>query len=118
VSEWAVEMEPEVERWLMSLGGAAFAQAERALDRLAGEGVLLGEPYTRQLSGKLRELRAMVDNRPTRVTYFVAPGGVIVLLTVFVKTTQRETAEIQRAERAMARCIDEHLSGREEGDGY
>jgi hypothetical protein len=114
VATWTVEAEPEVERWVASLDGAGFAQVERAIDRLAREGVLLGEPYSRQIAGKLRELRVNVGNRATRMTYFVAPGGRIVLLTVFVKTQRRETAEIRKAERAMAACIAEGHSTDEE----
>jgi hypothetical protein len=40
---------------------------------------LLGEPYTRQLDGKLRELRFHLDRRAVRVTYWIASGRRIVL---------------------------------------
>ncbi len=86
-------------------------QVERYIDLLADQGVLLGEPFTRQLDGKLRELRFYLGRRQTRVTYYIATGGTIVLLTVFAKTRPRERAEIERARRAMQRCIDEgHLT--------
>jgi len=76
---------------------------------------LLGEPYTRQLDGKLRELRFHLDGRAVRVTYWIASGRRIVSLTVFAKTRMRETGEIERARRTMARCIaDEHTV--EDGD--
>jgi hypothetical protein len=39
---------------------------------LAGQGPLLGEPYTRQLDGKLRELRFYLNGLPVRVTYWIA----------------------------------------------
>lgn len=68
---------------------------------------MLAEPYTRQLRGKLRELRAYIAGRPTRVTYFIAPGRRVILLTVFPKTQWREPAEVERADRAMRRCIEE-----------
>jgi predicted nucleotidyltransferase len=66
-----------------------------------------GEPYTRQLDGKLRELRFYLDRQATRITYWVAPGRRIVLLTIFRKTRMREHGEISRARRVLARCVAE-----------
>jgi hypothetical protein len=74
------------------------------LDLLEKRGVLLGEPYSRQLSGKLRELRFYCGGERVRITYWIAPGRRIIALTVFSKTRMHETAEINRAVRAMARC--------------
>ncbi len=42
-----------------------------------------------------------------RVTYWIASGRRIVLLTVFTKSRMRETGEVERARRAMARCMAE-----------
>ena len=42
-----------------------------------------------------------------RVTYWIASGRRIVLLTVFMKTRMRESAEVDRARRALARCMAE-----------
>lgn len=102
-----IELEEEVERWLLALPDEAFGQAERYIDLLAEQGVHLGEPFTRQLHGKLRELRFHLGRQQIRITYYVATGRRIVLLTVFVKTRQRERTEIQRAWRAMQVCIAE-----------
>lgn len=101
-----VEIEPEVEGWLGALDAAGLAQAAHAIDLLESRGVLLGEPHTRQLDGKLRELRFTVAGEPTRISYFVATGRRIILLTVFTKTQDREPAEIERARRAMANCVE------------
>src|SRR5712691_4712042 len=76
------------------------------VDLLESEGVGLGEPYTRQLRGKLRELRFYIGRERYRISYYVATGRRIILLTVFKKSRQRETAEIDRAEVAMQRCIE------------
>ena len=104
-----VELEPEVDSWLESLN--QFGQAERYIDLLGDQGVHLSEPFTRQLDGKLRDLRFYLDRQPTRISYYIATGRIIVLLTVFTKTRPRERAEIDRARRAMQRCItDGHLS--------
>jgi hypothetical protein len=48
------ELEPEVRDWLEGLDDQRWAQAMFHLDLLEERGALLGEPYTRQLAGKLR----------------------------------------------------------------
>jgi hypothetical protein len=108
IAVWgAVEVEPEVEKWLAALPDFSFGQAAFAIDLLSDDGPLLGEPYTRQLDGKLRELRFYVEGRRWRITYFIASGRRIVLLTVFPKAARRERNEIERARLAMARCLAE-----------
>jgi Phage derived protein Gp49-like (DUF891) len=67
-----VELEPEVRDWLEGLSTAQFATAAFYVDLLAERGPLLGEPYTRQLDGKLRELRFHLERRAVRVTYWIA----------------------------------------------
>lgn len=111
-----VELEPEVRDWLESLPTLLFATAAFYVDLLAERGPLLGEPYTRQLDGKLRELRFHLEGRAVRVTYWIAPGRRIVLLTVFAKTRMREAGEVERARRALARCMaEEHTAENEDG---
>lgn len=106
--DWgSVELEPEVDRWLAGLSDEEFGQAAFYIDLLAERGVHLSEPYTKQLKGKLRELRFFVGRQRLRVTYFIAPGRRIILLTVFPKTRPQERHEIARAERAMKACVTE-----------
>jgi hypothetical protein len=62
----------------------------------------------------LRELRFHVGREQLRITYFIAPGRRIVLLTVFRKTRQRERAEIDRAWQAMRACMTDHLGEKAE----
>lgn len=88
-----VELEPEVRDWLEQLPTDQFARAAFYIDLLAYEGPLLSEPYTRQLDRKLRELRFHLDRQAVRITYWIASGRRIVLLTVFVKTRMREDKE-------------------------
>jgi hypothetical protein len=102
-----VELEPEVRDWLERLPTAQFARVAFYVDLLADEGPLLGEPYTRQLDGKLRELRFHLDDDAMRVTYWIAAERRIVLMTVFRKTRMREYREVQRARRAFRRCVEE-----------
>jgi hypothetical protein len=116
--DWGtVELEPEVRLWLEQLPAEQFATAAFYLDLLAEQGPLLGEPYTRQLHGKLRELRFHLGRQAIRVTYWIAPERRIVLLTVFVKARMRERREVARANRAMARCLARGHSVDEEGEG-
>ena len=113
-----VELEPEVRDWLEELPTDRFATAAFYVDLLAEQGPLLGEPYTRQLDGKLRELRFHLDRQAVRITYWIASGRRIVLLTVFVKTRMREEREADRARRALARCMAaEHTAEEGESDG-
>lgn len=102
-----VELEPEVQKWLEELTTVQFARVAFYIDLLADEGPLLGEPYTKQLDGKLRELRFHLERDAVRITYWIASGERIVLLTVFRKTRDRETREVDRARRALARCVAE-----------
>lgn len=115
----SVELEPEVVDWIDGLSDAEFGRVEFYIDLLAEKGVLLDHPYTRQLRGKLRELRFYLG--PTgdavRISYYVARGRWIILLTVFSKQRRREVAEIERAERAMNRCIREGHTAEDESDG-
>jgi hypothetical protein len=57
-----------------------------------------------------------MDGRPFRLTSWVASGRRIVLLTVFAKTRMRESVEVDRARRAMARCRATERTV-EDGDG-
>ncbi|MEX0782958.1 MAG: type II toxin-antitoxin system RelE/ParE family toxin [Dehalococcoidia bacterium] len=107
---WMIESEPEVTEWARGLTTEQFARAVFYVDLLEQQGSLLSEPYTRQLRGKLRELRFHLETSQWRMTYYIGTRRRIVLLTVFRKTQRREAHEIDRAERAMNRCIDErHL---------
>ena len=102
-----VELESEVRDWYLALDDENQARVRFHIDRLAELGPLLDEPHTKQLDGKLRELRFFLDSRATRITYWIASGRRIILLTIFVKTRQRERHEIDRARRAMQVCIDD-----------
>ncbi len=79
---------------------------------LATRPTTLGEPYSRHLGGKLRELRFIMDGSSVRITYWLASERRIVLLTVFRKTRQRERSEVDRALQAQKEC--EALHGRAE----
>jgi hypothetical protein len=111
------EPEPEVRDWLEGLDDQRWAQAMFHLDLLEAYGALLEEPYTRQLDGKLRELRFYCGGQRMRISYWIAPGRRVIMLTVFTKTKLRETAEIERAAEAMARCQREGHTANEDAEG-
>ncbi len=105
-----IELEPEVSEWFENLSDVEFGRAAFYVDLLAEYGVLLTEPYSKQLDGKLRELRFLLNGKATRITYWIAPMRRIVLLTVFTKSNNRERSEVARARKAMAVCVQEmHL---------
>ena len=52
-----MEIEPEVRSWLERLSDRDFGRADFLVGLLAEQADSLGEPYTRHLGGKVRELR-------------------------------------------------------------
>jgi hypothetical protein len=53
----------------------------------------MDEPYTRQLPGKLRELRFHLAQQAVRISYRIAANRRIILLTVLRKQRMSEDAE-------------------------
>lgn len=103
-----VELEPEVRVWLDSLSLADYRTVEYHADRLAESPTTLGEPYSKHLRGAVRELRFHLGRSAWRITYWLAPEQRIVLLTVFRKTRDRDTAEVNRAIAVQRRCELDH----------
>lgn len=97
----------EVREWLRTLERRQKGQAHFHIDLLADRGVHLGEPYTRQLRGKLRELRFTCGGERQRISYYIASERRIILLTVFHKTKRRERQEVERAARAMLAHVED-----------
>jgi hypothetical protein len=108
VKLYDIEMEPEVRAWLEALTTQHLARVDFVVGLLAEEAETLGEPYTRHLGGKVRELRFYLGSQQTRVTYWLAPGRRVILLTVFRKSRQKESAEVERAYLAQKICETEH----------
>ena len=57
-----------MEEWLASLPDEEFGQAAFCIDLLADRGMHPGEPYTRQLRWKLRELRFYIGRDRQRIS--------------------------------------------------
>jgi hypothetical protein len=83
---YEVELEPEVRSWLAGLNDRDLGRVDFLVGLLAERAEDLSEPYTRHLGGKVRELRFHLLHQQTRVTYWLAPGRRVILLTVFRKT--------------------------------
>ncbi|MFI6885363.1 type II toxin-antitoxin system RelE/ParE family toxin [Streptosporangium canum] len=105
---YAIEIEPEIQLWLESLSERDYVKVEALADLLAEQAETLDEPYSKQLGGKLRELRLSLPHRQVRITYWLAPGRRAVLLTVFSKTRRKEISQVERAHRAQAECESRH----------
>ena len=105
---YVVEVEPEVRQWLDSLSDHNYGRAEFYADLLADNAETLGEPSSRHLGGKVCELRIHLQRQQVRITYWLAPGRRVVLLTVFYKTQRSETTEVDRALVAQKECEAEH----------
>lgn len=105
---YEVEVEPEVRSWLEQLPDRDFGRVDFLVGMLAERAADLGEPYTRHLGGKVRELRFHLLAQQSRITYWLAPARRVILLTVFRKTRSAEVAEVARALQAQKVCEAEH----------
>lgn len=95
-----------VGEFLDSLTIESQARVLRLIDLLTNYGVLLKEPYTRQLKGKLRELRITDRFGEIRMVYFPFTGRRLILLHGFVKKTRKTPVrDIQIAERRLKEFI-------------
>ena len=105
---YVIELEPEVREWLQTLTLTEYAKVEAMADILAEQAETLGEPYSRHLVGKTRELRFYLTRNAVRISYWLAPGARVVLLTVFRKTRPVERTEVERAVAAQHECALGH----------
>ncbi len=111
--DWTVEFyqdskgrEP-VGDFINSLPVGTQAKILRLIDLLARYGVLLKEPYTKQIKGKLRELRIIDKSGNIRIFYFSHTGKRFILLHGFVKKTGKTPdREIGIAEKRMNDLIE------------
>lgn len=79
----------------------------RIIDLLGEYGILLKEPYTRWVRGKIRELRLKDPHGAIRVLYFTYTGRRFILLHGFIKKTEKTPLrEIKIAEKRMNDFIE------------
>jgi len=108
LDRYVIELEPQVREWLDTLSLKDYAKVEAMADILADQAETLGEPYSRHLSGRTRELRFRLERSAVRISNWLASGRRTVLLTVFRKTRQVERAEVDRAVTAQQVCAVGH----------
>ena len=106
---WTVELEPEVEKWMLALPMSQFSLVLPLVERLAEIGNQMSFPHSKSLGAGLFELRFNNANQTWRITYYFASDRRIVLLTVFAKQRLNERHQIQRARHALTRCQTEHF---------
>lgn len=111
LDRYEIELEPEVRDWLDELPVRHYVRAMQVADALADAPETFGEPRSRHLGGPVRELRMHLEPDDWRVTYWLAPGRRVVLLTAFRKTRMRESAQVDRALAAQAECARSHGVG-------
>ncbi|MBI5408794.1 MAG: type II toxin-antitoxin system RelE/ParE family toxin [Nitrospirae bacterium] len=81
---------------------SARAKIVKLIDLLSEYGVLLKEPYTKQIRGKIRELRIKDSQGAVRILYFTFTGKRYILLHGFIKKTDKTPErEIEIAEKRM-----------------
>ena len=98
-----------VSDFLDSLPSGTRAKVVRLIELLAEQGVLLKEPYTRHIRGKIRELRIKDNLGLVRVFYFTFTGRRFILLHCFLrKTDKTPEKEIELAGRRMKDFVERH----------
>ena len=110
--DWTIEYyrdekgkEP-VADFIDSLAIDTQAKVFRRIDLLGEYGVLLKEPYTRQIRDKIRELRIKDTQGAIRVLYFTYTGRRFILLHGFIKKTEKTLEkEIEIAEKRIKEFI-------------
>jgi hypothetical protein len=105
---WAVELYESdeegcpVQEFLDALDKPRRAKLLAAIKLLEEEGPTLPFPYSSQVRGKLRELRAHYGSEHYRVLYFGAPTRAFVLLHALRKHTERlPERDLKLAEKRM-----------------
>jgi len=101
-----------VEEFLKDLPKSHETKANILIQRLSQEGNMLGFPFTKAISGKLRELRIQISPNAYRIFYFMVTGRKIVLVHAFTKKSQEiPRKEIEIAENRVKDYIRRHKNG-------
>lgn len=83
-----------VEEFLLTLPKSHETKVNILIQRLSQGGIMFGFPFTKTISGKLKELRIQASPNIYRIFYFLFTDRKIVLLHAFTKKSQ----EIPRKE--------------------
>jgi phage-related protein len=106
--EWTVEYYKDAEgnepaaTFIDALPDKTIVKVFRIIKLLREYGILLKEPYTKQIKGKIRELRIKDSQGAIRILYFTHTGKRFILLHGFIKKTEKTPErEIEIAEKRM-----------------
>ncbi|MHB1986913.1 MAG: type II toxin-antitoxin system RelE/ParE family toxin [Acidimicrobiales bacterium] len=116
MSQWSVELEPEVEERLATRLPSEFATVAFHIDRLSEHGSALRMPHSRSLGSGLFELRFDLGRVSQRLTFFFAGERRVVLLTAFRKQRSNERSEVERVRLVMRRSIEQGHTANEGDD--
>lgn len=115
---WAVEFHEDSDAgcpgrdFLDALDGPRRAKIVALIALLADRGPTLPFPYSSQVRGKVRELRAHYGKEHYGVLYFAAPHRVFVLLRALRKTSSEiPEGDVRIAEGRMKRYLEQGQSG-------
>jgi phage-related protein len=115
IMEWTVDFykdasgEEPVRVFMDSLSLTVRAKITRVIEKLVEYGVLLKEPFTKQIKGKIRELRVKDAQGNIRILYFTYTGRRFILLHGFIKKTDKTPErDIETAEKRMYDYIKRH----------
>jgi hypothetical protein len=100
-----IDLHPEVVGWLQELPDDDFGHALSTSTYWLIRAPSWGSPIRDKFAASFGNCAFTSVERTAGSATFIAPGRRIVLLTVFRKTKPRETAQIDRAEAAMKRCV-------------
>lgn len=101
-----------VEEFLMALPKNHEAKANILIQRLSQEENMFRFPFTKTISGKLKELRIQASPNIYRIFYFLFTGRRIVLLHAFTKKSQEiPRKEIDIALNRMNEYVRRHKNG-------
>ena len=96
---WTVSIHPQVIKFVdKSLSPEDKVRVLDLFDRLATYGTQLGWPYTRQIDGKLWELRPQTTLGTWRFLYFVAPERRFLIVVAMRKRARIDTKVKQTAQ--------------------
>ncbi len=106
-----IDLEPEVEAWLLDLPYGHYQRVMRNVDDYLVTGAVPDGDHVKKLqdADDVYELRVALDRTTWRISFWKPGGQVIILPTVFRKTREGvQKADVDRAVRTKKTCQAEH----------
>ena len=108
---WEIEIKPQAEQWLTSLGGAERQRVGATLDRLSQVGPTLGTPWVKSIKGSRHHNMKELRQGNQRALFAFDPQRRAVVLLGGDKTGEWNKW-YERSIPAADRMYDQHLRGR------